>query len=42
MIALSPFNGSLVCLASYHGWLGNSALAGFEAAYETIAPGVLQ
>jgi hypothetical protein len=40
--ALSPFYGALVVLASYHGWLGNPALAEFEAAYSSIAPGVLR
>lgn len=40
--ALSPYYGALVCLASYHGWLGNPALADFEAAYEVIAPGMLK
>lgn len=40
--ALSPFYSGLVCLASYHGWLGNPALARFETAYEAIAPGVLR
>lgn len=38
--ALSPFYGALICLASYHGWLGNRPLAEFEAAYERIAPDV--
>ncbi len=40
--SLSPFYGALVLLASYHGWLGNSALTEFEAAYEKIAPGALR
>ncbi len=40
--ALSPFYGALVCLASYHGWLGNPALAEFETAYGGVAPGVLK
>lgn len=40
--ALSPFYGALVCLGSYHGWLGNPALSEFESAYEAIAPGVLR
>lgn len=40
--ALSPFYSGLVCLASYHGWLGNPALAGFETMYEAIAPGAIR
>ena len=40
--ALSPFYSGLVCLASYHGWLGNPALAEFETEYMRISPNAIQ